>query len=105
MITMGIDNSAAISLVCKPTHSIKSRHIELGWNYVREQIKSGHIVVKKVAGTENPADTFTEALPKRSLAKYRADFGMTSHEPRCSDASVGGGVFVTCSQVEAVGTS
>ncbi|CAI5727666.1 unnamed protein product [Peronospora farinosa] len=76
VLTMGIDNAAAISLACKPTHSSKKRHIELRWHYVREQIKAGHILVKKVSGTENPADMFTKALPKRSLAKYRADIGM-----------------------------
>ncbi|CAI5727706.1 unnamed protein product [Peronospora farinosa] len=68
VLTMGIDNAAAISLACKPTHSSKKRHIELRWHYVREKIKAGHILVKKVSGTENPADMFTKALPKRSLA-------------------------------------
>ncbi|RMX69064.1 hypothetical protein DD238_005578 [Peronospora effusa] len=94
VLTMGIDNAAAISLACKPTHSSKTRHIELRWHYVREQIKAGHILVKKVSGTENPADMFTKALPKRSLAKYRADIGMRgSQEQRCFDTSVGGGVL------------
>ena len=72
VIAMGIDNSAAISLACKPTHSSITRHIELRWRYVRNQIKAGHIMVNKVAGTDNPADMFTKALPKRSMSKYQS---------------------------------
>uniref|UniRef100_A0AAV1V269 Uncharacterized protein n=1 Tax=Peronospora matthiolae TaxID=2874970 RepID=A0AAV1V269_9STRA len=68
VIPTGIGNSAAILLVCKPAHSRKTRHIELRGHYVRERIKAGNIMVKIVAGAENPADTFTKGLPNRSLS-------------------------------------
>ena len=66
---------------------------------MREQIGSGNPKVKRVAGTENPADVFTNALPKHSMSKYRDFIGLkVIYAPKCSDASVGGGVLLYVSR-------
>ncbi|POM71807.1 Hypothetical protein PHPALM_11577 [Phytophthora palmivora] len=95
-LTMGVDNNSAIALAKAPTYNSKTRHIELRWHYVREQIKKDHLQIYKVDGTNNPADMFTKPLAKRNLVRYCQLIGMTS-EPaaKCSGASVGGGVLRT----------
>ena len=54
--TLGVDDQAAISLASNPMYSRKTRHIELRFHYVREQLarKAGNI--RKVDGDVNPAD-------------------------------------------------
>ncbi|POM65060.1 Copiatype Polyprotein [Phytophthora palmivora] len=77
-LTMGVDNNSAIALAKAPTYNSKTRHIELRWHYVREQIKKAHLQIYKVDGTNNPADMFTKPLAKRNLERYCQLIGMTS---------------------------
>jgi hypothetical protein len=75
-LTMGVDNSAAIALAKPPTYNSKTRHIELRWHYIRDQVNRDLVEIYKVLGTENPADMFTKALPKDSLIKFCQMIGM-----------------------------
>ncbi|CAH0522153.1 unnamed protein product [Peronospora belbahrii] len=93
MLQLSVDNSVAITLACTPTYSSKTRHIELRWHYVRDQIKKGLLTIVKVHGTKNPADMFTKALPKTSSTLCRSLIGMQEQSRGCSGASVGGGVL------------
>ena len=36
--TLGIDNQAAFVMATNPTYSRRTRHIELRWHYVRDQV-------------------------------------------------------------------
>ena len=38
-VKIGVDNSSAMTLAMDPTFSRRTRHIELRWHYVREQVK------------------------------------------------------------------
>lgn len=75
---LGVDNNAAIALAKSPTYSSRTRHIELRWHYLREQVKKDLLQIYKVDGTDNPADMFTKALPKHSLNRYCCQIGMTT---------------------------
>ncbi|KAE9284760.1 hypothetical protein PF008_g27084 [Phytophthora fragariae] len=75
-LTLGVDNTAAIALAKAPTYNSRTRHIELRWHYVRDQVKRDLLEIHKVLGTENPADMFTKALPNNSLVKYCQMIGM-----------------------------
>jgi hypothetical protein len=66
-LRIGIDNQAAHVLATNPTNSRRTRHIELRWHYVREQVAKGAIELHKVDGNVNPADTFTKPLDKKRL--------------------------------------
>ncbi|UIZ26039.1 hypothetical protein KXD40_001647 [Peronospora effusa] len=76
LLTLRVDNSAALAMACQMKHSNKTRHIELRWNYVRDQIKKGLRMVRRFPESDNPADMFTEELPKTSIYRYRAIIGM-----------------------------
>ncbi|GMF26441.1 unnamed protein product [Phytophthora fragariaefolia] len=66
---IGIDSSAAHIMATSPTYSRRTRHIELRWHYVREQVQRGSIELVKIQGEENPADAFTKPLDKARLNK------------------------------------
>ncbi|KAE9060786.1 hypothetical protein PF010_g30078 [Phytophthora fragariae] len=66
-LRIGIDNQAAHVMATNPTYSRRTRHIELRWHYVREQVQKGVIELHKVRGEFNPADTFTKPLDKKRL--------------------------------------
>lgn len=66
-LRIGIDNQAAHVMATNPTYSRRTRHIELRWHYVREQVVKSTIDLHKVRGEVNPADTFTKPLDKIRL--------------------------------------
>ncbi|OWZ02434.1 Copia type Polyprotein [Phytophthora megakarya] len=55
-LKIGVDNNAAIALAKAPAYSNRTRHIELRWHFVHEQIKQTLLEIYKVNGTDNPAD-------------------------------------------------
>ncbi|POM69827.1 Integrase catalytic core protein [Phytophthora palmivora] len=69
MLKLGIDNQAAYVMATNPTYSRRTRHIELRWHYVREQVERRAIKLHKVKGEDNPADAFTKALDKKRLKR------------------------------------
>ncbi|KAG3188614.1 hypothetical protein PC128_g12117 [Phytophthora cactorum] len=66
-LRIGIDNQAACGMATNPTYSRRTRHIELRWYFVREQVQKGVVELHKVKGEVNPADTFTKPLHKKRL--------------------------------------
>jgi uncharacterized protein (UPF0147 family) len=66
-VTIGIDNQAAYIMATNPTYSRRTRHIELRWHFVREQVMKGVIDLHKIKGEDNPADAFTKPLDKTHL--------------------------------------
>ncbi|KAE8952835.1 hypothetical protein PR003_g33422 [Phytophthora rubi] len=54
-------------MATNPTYSRRTRHIELRWHFVREQVERGVIELHKIKGDVNPADTFTKTLDKLRL--------------------------------------
>ncbi|KAE8955469.1 hypothetical protein PF010_g31997 [Phytophthora fragariae] len=66
-LRIGIDNQVAFVMATNPTYSRRTRHIELRWHFVRDQVEKGAIELHKVKGETNPADTFTKPLDKKKL--------------------------------------
>ncbi|KAE8909583.1 hypothetical protein PF005_g14082 [Phytophthora fragariae] len=60
-LTLGVDNTAAIALAKAPTYNSRTRHIELRWYYVRDQVKRDLLEIHKVLGADNPADVHESA--------------------------------------------
>uniref|UniRef100_H3G8H7 Reverse transcriptase Ty1/copia-type domain-containing protein n=1 Tax=Phytophthora ramorum TaxID=164328 RepID=H3G8H7_PHYRM len=75
-LRIGIDNQAAHVMATNPTYSRRTRHIELRWHFVREQVEKGAIELHKVKGEINPADTFTKPLDKKRLKALLESIGV-----------------------------
>jgi hypothetical protein len=68
---IGVDNSAAISLVNRPQQHSRTRHVHVAFSRVREKVDNGEVVVVKVPGDRQPADFLTKNVcaPELEMAK------------------------------------
>ena len=60
-LVLNTDSEAAKSFVCRRGLG-RMRHIEVRELWLQEEVRRGKVVVKKVAGVENPADLMTKFL-------------------------------------------
>ena len=62
----------------------KTRHIQVHYLWVQERIRNGDLELRKVLGTENPADLLTKHLSSPDMLKYLSKFGAVHQEGRAS---------------------
>ena len=67
---MHVDNEAAIKLTKTQTFHRRSRHIEHRHHFIREMVDRNLIIMKGIAGKENPADPLTKLLPMSQLTEW-----------------------------------
>jgi hypothetical protein len=75
---LGIDSQSALVMATNPTYSRRTRHIELRWHYVREQVRLKSLHMEKVRGEDNPADAFNKALDKNCMKRLFEMIGVRS---------------------------
>jgi Reverse transcriptase (RNA-dependent DNA polymerase) len=76
-VNIGLDSQSAYVMATNPTYSRRTRHIELRWHFVREQVKHGFVKLQKIKGEDNPADVFTKPLDKLRLNRLMNVTGVT----------------------------
>lgn len=57
------DNQSSIALAKNPEFHQRTKHIDIQWHYIREQVAKGVVNVQYVSTTEMAADGLTKALP------------------------------------------
>ena len=62
----------------------KTRHIEVHYLWVQERVRNGDLELRKVSGTENPADLLTKHLSARDMLKYMSKFGVSYQDGRAA---------------------
>ena len=62
----------------------KTRHIQVHYLWVQERIRNGDLELRKVLGTENPADLLTKHLSSPDMLKYLSKFGAEHRDGRAS---------------------
>ncbi|KAL1536502.1 hypothetical protein AAHA92_29144 [Salvia divinorum] len=67
LVPIGCDNNGAISLAKHQVFHERSKHIDVRYHFVREEIEKGNIVVFKVDTADNPADMLTKPLQKEKF--------------------------------------
>jgi hypothetical protein len=65
-IDVFIDSSAAKGFASKRGVG-KMRHMEVKWLWLQEEVRRGRVRVKKVLGTENPADLLTKYMKREDI--------------------------------------
>ena len=70
-IRVHVDSSAAKSMVSR-TGLGKNRHIEVEYLWSQDVLKEKFVCVKKILGTENPADVCTKPLSKVDMKRLLA---------------------------------
>nr|GFC26283.1 retrovirus-related Pol polyprotein from transposon TNT 1-94 [Tanacetum cinerariifolium] len=75
-INMYCDNSATIIFANEPGIMKGDRHFLWRYHYVREQVETGEIKLKKVHTDDNLADPFTKALPRGMVIDHAKGIGL-----------------------------
>ena len=61
-VNLLIDNKSAINLAKHPTLHGRSKHIELRFHYIREQVSKGNVTVEYCKAEEQLADLMTKPI-------------------------------------------
>ena len=75
-ITLYCHNTAAIANTKDSRHHKRSKYIDRKYHIIRGFVKSGDVVVVKIASEDNLADPFTKTLVARSFERHIESMGM-----------------------------
>lgn len=64
------DNKPAISLTTNPTHHFRTKHIDVPFHFVREQVELATVIIKYLSTTQMPADGLTKPLVGINFQKF-----------------------------------
>jgi len=81
------DSSAAIGIAHRDGLGGRCRHIRVQYLWIQGRIREGELAVQKIAGTQNPADAMTKAIPVDIMDKYLKWLAFQCREGRASKAS------------------
>ena len=84
-ICLHSDSSAAIG-ICRRTGIGKVRHLATSQLWIQEQLRHGDLSLFKVLGTDNPADLFTQNVPRDSADRYLQTMGASRELGRADTA-------------------
>jgi hypothetical protein len=74
VITVMIDNDSAAHIAHMVALTRRTKHIEVRYHYIRDQIQKGVVVTQRVDSTMNIADLLTKALPAPQFKLLRDMF-------------------------------
>lgn len=70
------DNQSCIALAQNPANNKRVKHIDLKYNFVHENIKTGNINIKYCETNQQQADILTKGLPYPNFEKFRYLLGL-----------------------------
>lgn len=71
------DNIGAKYLLANPVFHAPTKHIEIDYHFVREQVASKCLDVQFISTSDRVADGFTKALPVKQLLLFRNNLNLT----------------------------
>eukprot|EP00899_Mesostigma_viride_P020074 jgi/Mesvir1/28068/Mv26200-RA.1 len=69
--TVLCDNTGAVALAKDPVHPKRTKHIDVRYHFIREQVEGGSICMRHCPGKDNLADIFTKALGRARFITLR----------------------------------
>nr|GEU52605.1 hypothetical protein [Tanacetum cinerariifolium] len=80
-IPLYCDNRSAIALCCNNVHHSRSKHIDIRYHFIREQVEKGVVELFFVMTDYQLADIFTKALPREWFEFLLSRLGVKSISP------------------------
>lgn len=81
-VPLSIDNNGALRLTRNPEMHSRSKHIDIKYHYVREQVENGIIDTRRVDTKDNLADMLTKPLNAQALKQIVGKAGLVEGEPQ-----------------------
>jgi transposase InsO family protein len=75
-ISLRIDNTSAIDLAKDPKHHQKSKHIEIKYHYVRDQVKEKKVILSYIPTKEMMADPMTKPIARDLFQVHVRQMGL-----------------------------
>lgn len=75
------DNISALSLASNPVFHARTKHIEVDYHYVREQVLAKALQLRYVCTQDQLADIFTKGIPKKKLVSFQSKLSVVSRSP------------------------
>ena len=66
------DASAALGIAYRRGLAGKTRHVQVQYLWIQQEVANEHVKIQKVLGTDNPADALTKFLPEAELERHMA---------------------------------
>ena len=70
-VVINVDNQGAIALAKNPVHHNRSKHIDIKYHFIRENVANNKIELQYVPSADNIADVMTKPVAKVKLSKFR----------------------------------
>nr|GEY82326.1 retrovirus-related Pol polyprotein from transposon TNT 1-94 [Tanacetum cinerariifolium] len=80
-IPLYCDNRSAIALCCNNVQHSRSKHIDIRYHFIREQVKRGVVELYFMSMDYQLADIFIKALPRQRFEFILSCLGMKSMSP------------------------
>ena len=71
-----VDNKSVIELAKNPVNHERSKHIDVRFHFIREQVKEGNVELEHVESRAQAADMFTKPLPSSLFENNKMILGM-----------------------------
>ncbi|XP_058217520.1 uncharacterized mitochondrial protein AtMg00810-like [Rhododendron vialii] len=81
------DNKSAIALACNPVYHARTKHIELDYHFIREQVLNNQVVLYHINSEAQLADIFTKPLSVSRFQLLKSKL-MVANPPMCLQGSV-----------------
>lgn len=86
-MTIKADNQGAIALTKDPRSHSQTKHIDIQWHFVRDQVETGAVQVEWVPTKDMAADGLTKALTNDNFAAFIHQIGLRKsqekQQPQC----------------------
>jgi len=66
------DNISALHMTINPVFHARSKHIELDYHFVREQVALGNLITNHIPASHQIADLFTKPISKATLLRFQS---------------------------------
>lgn len=70
------DNNGCISISNNPSNHTRTKHIDIRYHYIRDQILMGEVGIKYISTDKMAADMFTKPLGRPKFEEHRTSIGM-----------------------------
>ena len=70
------DNQGAIAITKNPIHHDRTKHIDVQYHFVREQVEANTVTLKYLPTQQMPADILTKPIPRDAHVRHVKTLGL-----------------------------